>query len=126
MNTVVSQDDNKQHADLRKNLRAPLIVQKIHFDDLSDRAVFFGYSKNISRSGLFIATTNPIETGEQIDLEIPLPPPLKKTVRCRCEVVWRRPIGKHLPFEPGMGLKFIDMPENVAKQIEDWIKSQTE
>jgi len=107
---------------MRTNLRAPLIIQKVHVD--SERPVFFGYSKNISRSGLFIATTNPIEPGEQIDLEIPLPPPLKGKVRCRCEVVWKRPFGKHLPFEPGMGLKFINMPEEVASQIDEWVKKQ--
>ncbi len=106
-------------ADLRKNLRAPLIIQKVQID--SDRPVFFGYTKNLSRSGMFIATTNPIEPGEQIEVEIPLPAPLSKTVRCCCEVVWKRPFGKHLPFEPGMGMKFIDMPEEITEQIAAWI-----
>ncbi len=114
------QENRENSADLRSNLRAPLIVQKVAID--SDRPVFFGYSKNISRSGLFIATTNPIEPGEQIELEIPLPAPIATTIRCRCEVVWKRPLGKHLPFEPGMGLKFLDMPESVAEKIDYWIK----
>ena len=35
-------------ADLRKNLRAPLIIQKVHIDGA--RPAFFGYSKNISKS----------------------------------------------------------------------------
>ena len=122
MNCAEQQNGGRAQADLRKNLRAPLIIQKVHLD--AERTVFFGYSKNISRSGMFIATTNPIETGAQINLEIPLPAPLGKSVRCCCEVVWRRPRGKHLPFEPGIGLKFIDMPEDITQQIDDWIKSQ--
>jgi len=122
MNVQEDEKTTGKTADMRTNLRAPLIIQKVHVD--SERPVFFGYSKNISRSGLFIATTNPIEPGEQIDLEIPLPPPLKGKVRCRCEVVWKRPFGKHLPFEPGMGLKFINMPEEVASQIDEWVKKQ--
>ncbi|WP_303721625.1 PilZ domain-containing protein [Malonomonas rubra] len=121
MNSAINDKETSQ-ADHRQNLRAPLIIQKIQVE--SDRPVFFGYSKNLSRSGLFIATTNPIDPGVQLDLEIPLPFPTSETLRCRCEVVWRRPLGKHLPFEPGMGLKFIDMPEDVARRIDDWIKSQ--
>lgn len=123
MNTAKNDNETPQ-ADHRQSLRAPLIIQKILLD--TERPVFFGYSKNISRSGLFIATTNPIEPGEQLELQIPLPFPTDETIRCRCEVVWRRPLGKHLPFEPGMGLKFIDMPEDVAERIDDWINSQIE
>ena len=122
MGCAEGQNGGRPQADLRKNLRAPLIIQKVHLDE--ERPVFFGYSKNISRSGIFIATTNPIKTGEQVNLEIPLPLPLRKSVRCCCEVVWKRPLGNHLPFEPGIGLKFIDMPENITQQIDDWIKSQ--
>ena len=122
----VSRDEKTESkaADKRFNLRAPLIIQKVHID--AERPVFFGYSKNISRSGMFIATINPIEPGERIDLEIPLPPPLQSKVRCCCEVVWKRPRGKHLPFEPGIGLKFINMPEEISQQIEEWVRKQTE
>ncbi|SHJ70626.1 Myxococcus xanthus paralogous domain TIGR02266 [Malonomonas rubra DSM 5091] len=122
MNTATAEENGTPSADLRQNLRAPLIVQKIRID--SDRPVFFGYSKNISRSGLFIATTNPAEPGDQLDLEIPLPGSLEGTIRCRCEVVWRRPFGNHLPFELGMGIRFIDLPSELSKQIDDWIHEQ--
>jgi len=124
MNSAPKNDSEIQQADLRQYLRAPLIIQKVHLD--TDRTAFFGYSKNISCSGLFIATTNPINVGERVDLEIPLPPPIGGTVRCCCEVVWKRAFGKHLPFEPGIGLKFIDMPEKLAGEIDSWIRSQVE
>ena len=115
-------EPERPKADSRKNLRAPLIIQKVHID--GERPAFFGYSKNISRSGMFIATTNPIQAGEQIDLEFQLPAPLKGTARCRCEVVWKRPHGTHLPFEPGMGMKFIDMPAEITDRLDQWIKEQ--
>ncbi len=113
---------SRAQADLRKNLRAPLIIQKVLLD--GERQVFFGYTKNISRSGMFIATTNPIGTGEQINIQIPLPEPLQGTICCKCEVVWRRALGKHLPFEPGLGMKFIDMPAEVSEQIDSWIRAE--
>jgi len=122
MSSASVEENGISPADLRQNLRAPLIVQKIRID--SDRPVFFGYSKNISRSGLFIATTNPAEPGEQLDLEIPLPGSLQGSIRCHCEVVWKRPFGKHLPFEPGMGIKFLDLSDELATQIDNWIHEQ--
>ena len=118
----MAEEQDKPTADSRKNLRAPLIIQKVHVD--GDRPTFFGYSKNISKSGIFISTTNPIQPGEQIVLEFQLPAPLTGTVRCNCEVVWKRPHGTHLPFEPGVGMKFIDLQIELSDQLDDWIKEQ--
>ncbi|MBW6509755.1 MAG: PilZ domain-containing protein [Desulfuromonadales bacterium] len=110
-------------ADLRRNLRAPLIIQKVHLH--GERSTIFGYSKNVSRSGMYISTTNPIEAGQQVELEFQLPPPLRGTVRCLCEVVWKRPFGSHLPFEAGMGMKFVDLPVEISEQLDDWVRSQS-
>jgi len=115
-------ETDRPKADLRKNLRAPMIIQKVHID--GDRPAFFGYSKNISKSGMFIATTNSIQPGEQINLEFHLPTPLKVSVRCLCEVVWKRPYGTYLPFEPGLGLKFVDLPTEISDQLDKWIREQ--
>ena len=115
-------ETDRPTADSRKNLRAPLIIQKVHID--GERPAFFGYSKNISKSGMFIATTNPIQPGEQITLEFQLPAPLTGTARCSCEVVWKRPHGTHLPFEPGMGMRFVDMPVEISEQLDEWITEQ--
>ncbi len=113
---------DRPKADCRKNLRTPLIIQKVLIT--GERPVFFGYSKNISKSGMFISTTKPILAGEQIDLEFQLPAPLTGTASCCCEVVWKRPQGTHFPYEPGIGMKFIDMPEEISEQLDQWIKQQ--
>jgi uncharacterized protein (TIGR02266 family) len=109
----------QEKGDQRRNLRAPLLIQKVKMDD--GRRVFFGYAKNVSRSGLFIATTNPRAPGETFQVEIPLPAPINRKVVCQCEVVWKREYARNVPMEPGMGLKFTDMPEDMAKEIENWI-----
>lgn len=116
--------NDRPKADLRTNLRAPLIIQKVLIN--GDRPAFFGYSKNISKSGMFIATSNPIEPGQQINLVFQLPPPLTGSVRCCCEVVWKRPMGSHLPFEAGMGMRFIDMPAEISNQLNNWITELVE
>ncbi|MCK5826265.1 MAG: PilZ domain-containing protein [Desulfuromusa sp.] len=115
-------ETDRPTADSRKNLRAPLIIQKVLIE--GDRPAFFGYTKSISKSGMFIATTNMIQPGEQVKLEFQLPAPLKGIVRCLCEVVWKRPHGTHLPFEPGIGIKFVDLPIEISDKLDEWIKQQ--
>lgn len=119
-------DDDKEMlerpaADQRKNLRSPLLILKVKLDD-GDRA-FFGYAKNISKSGLFIATVNPHEPGSRFQIEVPLPEPLSSSVQCGAEVVWKRHYTRGGPYEPGMGLRFLDLPLEVAESIDGWIKS---
>ncbi len=110
--------------DPRKNLRSPLIALRVRLDD--GNKSFFGYTKNISRSGIFIGTVNPKDPGSQFRVQIPLPAPLNRTIECTCEVIWKRHYTKGAPYEPGMGLKFLDLPDNVADSIAEWVRSQTE
>ncbi len=112
-------DTDNPTGDRRRNLRKPLLVQRVRLDD--GRRVFFGYAKNISQSGMFISTVNPRRQGEQFDVEMVLPPPLEMPLSCRCEVVWTRDFRKSSDLEPGMGLRFLDLPQDLAVKIEAWI-----
>lgn len=109
-------------ADKRTDLRKPLMVLKAHLDD--GRKVFFGYARNISRGGMFIASVNPRTPGEQFDLVADFPP-LGLTLSCRCEVVWKRTYSKKSTLEPGMGLRFLDLPEEVATALERWVEENS-
>ncbi|MCK4536925.1 MAG: PilZ domain-containing protein [Desulfuromonadales bacterium] len=108
----------------RNNLRAPLIVENVHCDD--GQKTFFGYAKNISRGGLFIGTVKPREPGDRFKIEITLPTPTKLTFHSTCEVIWKRHFERKSSLEPGMGLKFIDLPENIATEIDEWVTTQLE
>jgi len=122
MRKKVKDPDADVQKSKRRDLRAPLIVQKIKIED--DQKVFFGYSKNISKSGMFIASANPLEPGTQVDVEIPLPSDQRQSVRCSCEVVWRRRFSKKSIYEPGMGLRFIDIPEDLAVELDNWVAEE--
>lgn len=111
-------DQPLEPADNRKNLRTPLIVLKVKLDD--GNKTFFGYAKNLGRSGLFIATVNPQEPGCRFHIEVPLPDPINRNITCDCEVVWKRQYTRGGPYEPGMGLKFLNMPEAMAQLIDEW------
>ncbi|PLX79342.1 MAG: pilus assembly protein PilZ [Desulfuromonas sp.] len=112
-------ENNGLQQNKRMNLRAPILTLRVKLDD--GQKAFFGYAKNISASGMFIASINPKEPGEAYEVEIPLPAPIFKTVQCTCVVVWRRQFEKKCPYEPGMGLKFVDIPDDVAHDIDRWV-----
>jgi len=114
-------DPSKLQKYKRRNLRRPLIVLRARID--TGPKSFFGYAKNISRGGMFIASVNPQQPGSRFRVEFPLPPSTRTTVTCECEVVWQRQFNPSGRLEPGMGLKFIDMPDAQAEEIDDWAKS---
>ena len=109
--------------DDRAPLRAPITV--LRTDGNGGPKTFFGYAKNISRSGMMIGATSPKEPGTKFLLEIPLPEPINRTATCTCEVVWKREWAKHHPHEPGMGLRFLDLPDEIGTEIERWIETES-
>lgn len=113
-----------EQKDLRSNLRVPLIVEKLPCGD--GRKTLFGYARNISCGGVFIATVSPREPGEQFDLQVTFPAPEPFIVQCRCEVVWRRRFERGGKYEPGMGLRFLDLPQESRDAIDRWIQRLVE
>lgn len=100
----------------RKELERPLTVLKIWPED--GRRTFFGYAANIGRGGLRIDATSPREPQSRHHLEIPLP---TGTLECRCEVVWKRSYSNGDGYPPAMGLRFLDLPEERAVELDDWV-----
>ena len=107
----------------RRAVRAPLIVEKIPCAD--GQKTFFGYAKNLSRGGLFIATVKPREVGEEFFIEWTLTTKPRHTIRCRCEVVWKQHFQRKGVHEPGMGLRFLDLNDADGGKIDVWVAEQT-
>lgn len=107
----------------RRNLRFPLLVTKV-IDGKSGK-IFFGYAKNISKKGLFIQSINPREEGEVLIVEF-LIPGHEKPFSCTAEVIWRRDFSYTSQYEPGMGLMFLDLPEDQADIIDNWVTDQAD
>lgn len=117
--TEDNQDEQPVQLNRRKNLRNPIPVLRVKVDE--DRRVFFGYARNISRTGLFITTLNPREVGERFPVEITFGEPINQITQAVCEVVWNRGYSKNSEHDPGMGLKFIELDDEVATAIEQWV-----
>lgn len=105
-------------SDRRKNLRKQLLVLKVKGE--GERGVFFGYAKTISRGGMFIASVNPREVGEEFKITF-TPPGAHGEASCTCQVVWARGYDPTLKSEPGMGVKFLDLDPEVRDRISDWV-----
>ena len=103
----------------RLALRSPLIILKVKLEATSRS--FFGYAKNISKGGMFISSVNPHTPGEQFRVELSLPVPIDQQVQCTAEVVWKRKFVPNGPYGPGMGLRFLDLPDDMAEAIDDWV-----
>ncbi|MBI5755600.1 MAG: PilZ domain-containing protein [Nitrospirae bacterium] len=102
----------------RRYLREPIIVFKI--TEENEREHLFGYAKDISRGGLFIASINPREPGERFYIAFQIPK-TAITVRCQCEVVWTRRYHPASKLEPGYGVRFLNLSEDIASAINDWV-----
>jgi len=113
--------DSTLQKDLRRQLRVPMIVEKIRCGD--GLKTFFGYASNISCGGVFIATVNPREPGDQFDLQMVLPANEPITLQCRCEVVWKRHFKQGGKYVPGMGLRFLDLAPESTALLDRWLQS---
>lgn len=106
----------------RFNLRNQLLVLKVKGDDSGN--VFFGYAKNISKTGMFIATVNPKKAGDVFTIEFTLPKK-KKPIQCKCVVKWSMNYNPKSKYEPGMGVRFLDLDKIGRTAINDCVKNSS-
>ncbi len=111
----------KESENKRKNLRVPILVTQVKGE--YEGKVFFGYAKNISKVGLFIQTISPKERGATFKIEFTLPKS-ETMITCSAEVIWARNFISEALYEPGMGLKFIDLSETTAEIIDRWVSER--
>lgn len=104
--------------DRRVDLRSELLVLRA---ESADKKVFFGYARKISKSGMFISTVNPKKVDEEFDIAFMLPDEVTE-VKCRCRVAWTMEYSQDMEYDPGMGIQFLDLDENIEKKIEEWVK----
>lgn len=106
----------------RRELRVYLRVLKMKLETSKD--VFFGYAKNISAGGLFIPTVNPKNVGERFKLKFRLPNS-DKDIIVTAEVVWNRTYSNSDEYEPGMGIRFVEISEEDAELIRKFVNSDS-
>jgi Tfp pilus assembly protein PilZ len=77
---------------------------------------------DLSRASIFIPTANPRDLGEQFILRLYLSegPPLEVP----CKVIFSNKYGQESQnLRRGMGIKFLDLPPEVQKQLEEYVQA---
>jgi len=105
-------------ADRRVYPRSPVVVREAK--TICGMDVFFGYALNVSRSGLFIASSKLRNKGERFTIEFSLQG-LDRGFKCEATVIWNRPYRSGNPLPPGYGLRFEDLSEEDASIIDAWV-----
>ncbi len=116
------EEETQSPPDKRRYLREPIIVFKVTED--TKLQPLFGYARDISRGGFFVASINPREPGDRYNISFQIPNTDIK-VRCQCEIVWSRRYSNSGKIEPGYGVRFTDIDEDIAVAIDNWVSGQS-
>jgi len=95
--------------DKRTTKRIPV---KLQVDYEYEGNFLFENATNISEHGIFIETKEPKQPGTEVRLQFKLPDSEKK-IEVMGEVIWVNPImaGADKEYNPGMGIKFVNLKE---------------
>jgi uncharacterized protein (TIGR02266 family) len=76
---------------------------------------------NISEGGLFLRTAAPLAEGTVIHMRFTLPRDVEP-IEIAGRVVRTIPLGREVVMEPGMGLCFLDLPEDVSQKLKNFVQ----
>ncbi len=95
--------------------------QHIHLDILaSNPPISQGSSiTNMSITGAFISSLQTLPVASQIAIDIQLPHD-RETMTINARIIWTEPVS--FPASGGMGIEFIDIPEEQHKKLAAFIK----
>jgi uncharacterized protein (TIGR02266 family) len=89
----------------------------------SDHNFYAGFAENISSGGLFVATYVKRPRGDRMEIVINIPG-RPEPIRAVGEVRWLRDYSEHSNVPPGLGVRFVELPEDDAKIIDDFLKDR--
>jgi uncharacterized protein (TIGR02266 family) len=76
---------------------------------------------NISEGGIYLRTLAPLPDGSILHVKFTLPRDTE-TIELTAKVVRTFPLGIQLDVEPGMGLQFVDIPEETQLRIRNFVQ----
>lgn len=95
-------------------------MEQLYLEFASDRDLYQSYMPFLKQGGLFVRTTDSFELGTDIEMEITLPDALESS-KVTGKVSWLTPVGVQNGTPPGVGIGFVEDPDNIRNQIESAI-----
>ncbi|HEX4337121.1 MAG TPA: TIGR02266 family protein [Polyangiaceae bacterium] len=106
-----------------KRRRAPRFSVDLDVTMSSEHNFYAGFAENISSGGLFVATYVKRPRGDRMEIVINIPG-RPEPIRAVGEVRWLRDYSEQSNVPPGLGVRFVELPETDAKAIEDFLKDR--
>lgn len=85
-------------------------------EESSEGGLYFQRAANLSEGGIFLERTIPHPVGTRVTLEFTLPGDAEP-IRVHAEIVNAATVES----EPGMGLRFVDVPPALAERIRGYV-----
>jgi CheY-like chemotaxis protein len=98
---------------LRVIFRATIFTEKVRRET---------FATAISENGVFIRTMNPLERGTSLRLSLDLPS--AKPIELDGEVIYGVQYNSEKFIEPGMGIRFLNIPEKILMGIRKFVEEQ--
>ncbi len=92
-------------------------MESLYLEFVSDKDLYQSYMPFLKQGGLFIRTTETFDLGIEIVMEVSLPDALENS-KVTGKVCWLTPVGAQNGTPAGIGISFIEDPDNVRNQIE--------
>ena len=119
MGTKPASAGSEPGADQRRFERADV---KVEVTLESESNFYNGFTENISAGGLFIATYDTRQMGDTVSMEFTIPG-RQDPIAVKGEVRWLRELNPMTPdVTPGMGVRFLDLADDVAEAITAFIQ----
>lgn len=95
-------------------------MENITLEFISDRDLYQSYMPFMKNGGLFVRTTERFELSTEVQLHVILPDSLEAST-IKGKISWITPIGAQNGTPAGIGVSFIDDPDNIRNQIDKTI-----
>jgi len=95
-------------------------LNHIYLEFISERELYQAYMPFLKNGGLFYKTNAKFDLGSDVTVEVSLPDSLDNS-EIQGKICWLTPVGAQNGTPPGVGISFIEDPENVKHQIEKYI-----
>lgn len=98
----------------RADLRFPVPPMVVSI--LKEKTNFLGVGLNLSRSGMFFQTLQPVDVGEVFQIKFTLPK-TDTTVTCKSKVAWRESVDSFRKHSTYAGLQFVEIDPGAAQYL---------
>lgn len=92
-------------------------MQTLQLDYVSDKELYQSYMPFLQQGGLFVRSTEQYTIGTEILLDVLLPDSLEHS-EVKGQIAWITPVGAQNGTPAGIGICFINDPEQLRNQIE--------